>query len=136
MDGRNTSAVGVEQIYLSKPRTNELSFFDWELIKLNDGTYNIKSYTSNMYLDGRHQGIGDGPHVGLSHLTSDRARTSSYFKWRIKKYQFGGKTRYAFQSVSSTLYLDGRNPNHIGGGQLYLTGRDPQGDTYLMWDLQ
>lgn len=136
LDGRNTNHTGYDTIMLSKPRTNALFYFDWQLIKLSDGTYNIKSKSSNMYLDGRHQGIGNGPHVGLSHLSYDKARNNHYFKWRITEHTYGGRKRYAIQSVSSKLYLDGRNPEHVGSKMLFLTGRNPQGDKYLMWDLE
>ncbi len=78
---------------------------------------------------------GDGIHVGLSDLTAEKAGTSGYFKWRVQEHVFNGATKYSIQSVSSELYLDGRDSNHTGR-QLYLTGRKPEGDKYLMWDLE
>jgi len=43
--------------------------------------------------------------------------------------------RYAIKSVSSSNYLDGRNPEHIGGDMLFLTNRQPEGDKYLQWQI-
>jgi len=88
----------------------------------------MKSFTSNMYL-------GGGEAVLLAHLTSDASRINSSYKWHIREYTYNRRTRYAIQSVTSKLYLDGRNPEHQGGGQLLLTGRDPQNDKHLMWEI-
>ena len=134
MDGRNPEHVGI-QVYLSPPRKTNTKYFDWEFTELSDGTFNIKSISSGNYLDGRHKGVGDGIYVQLLTKTAEEASTNGYFKWRVQKYIFDGKTRCAIQSVSSELYLDGRNPNHTGI-QLFLTGREPEGDKYLMWDLE
>jgi hypothetical protein len=135
LNGRAPHHQGLDTIMLSKI-SDMTTLYKWRLIKLSDGTYNIKSISSNMYLDGRHEGIGDGPHVGLNHMSYERARNLFYFKWRITEYNYGGRKRYAIQSVSSKLYLDGRNAGDVGTKMLYLTGRNPQGDKYLMWDLE
>jgi len=131
LNGRNTNQVGLNQIHLTAPLPpyhKDEVYFKWELIKLNVETYNIKSYTSNTYL-------GGGTAVSLAHLTSDAARTNSSYKWRITKYTYNGRTRYAIQSLTSKRYLDGRNPGHQGGGTLFLTSRNPQNDRYLMWEI-
>ena len=133
MDGRTPENTGI-QVYLSKPRTTDLQYFDWEFTHLPDGTFNIRSLSSGLYLDGRHEGIGNGIHVQLLKRTAAEASASHYFKWKVQQFSFEGSTRYAIQSVSSKLYLDGRNPEHTGI-QLFLTGRNPQGDKYLMWNL-
>ena len=98
----------------------------WELIKLDNGTYNIKSFTNKMYLDGT---------LLFAHLTSAAAHTNRNFMWRIKEYTYNGKTKYAIQSVANNRYLDGRNPEDVGIGKLLLTERDPQNDKYLMWTI-
>ena len=41
----------------------------------------------------------------------------------------------AILSVSSGGYLDGRNPEHCGGPNLFLTYRNPVGDRYLQWKI-
>lgn len=133
MDGRHPQHTGI-QVYLSEPRASNNNVFEWVFTKLSDGTFNIKSVSSGLYLDGRHEGIGNGIHVQLLNRTPNEASTSDYFKWNVQEFTYEGLTRYAIQSVSSGLYLDGRNPEHTGI-QLFLTGRNPQGDRYLMWDL-
>jgi len=136
LNGRATlDGEGYEHIMLTNFIPEYPPYFDWYLIKLSDGTYNIKSRTSNMYLDGRHLGIGNGPHVGLWHLSDEKARNLPFFMWHITEHFYDGKKRYAIQSVSSKLYLDGRNPEHVGTKMLHITGRNPEGDKYLMWDL-
>jgi len=135
LKGRATINDG-KTIVLSKLEPEYPHYYDWYLIKLGDGIYNIKSKTSNMYLDGRPEGIGNGPHVCLWHLSDKKARTLNFFKWQITEHMFEGHKRYAIQSVSSRLYLDGRNPEHVGSNMLYLRrSSNPQGDKYFMWDL-
>jgi len=149
LDGRSTNYPGSNTIYLTAPRSDSTDYFQWELIKLNDGTYNMKSFTSNMYL-------GGGTAALLAHLTSDASRINSSYKWHIREYTYNGRTKYAIQSVTNKLYLGGMNPDEtigvtlspivgllpvIGflpdyqGGGLYLTGRDPQNEKDLMWEI-
>ena len=89
-----------------------------------------------MFLHGRHLGIGNGPHVGLWHLSQEKASNISAVKWFITEHIYEGRTWYAIQSVSSKLYLDGRNSDYIGTKMLWLVNRNPEGDRHLMWDLQ
>ena len=89
-----------------------------------------------MFLHGRQLGIGNGPHVGLWHLSQEKASNISAVKWFITEHIYEGRTCYAIQSFSSRLYLDGRDSFNVGALMLYLTGRNPEGDKYLMWDLQ
>lgn len=131
MDGRSPTHVGITVFLTPK---YESSYLHWELIKLADGTFNLRSISSDMFLDGRHEGIGNGYHMKLQHISHKDASTSIYFKWRLKEYTYDGRKRHAIQSVSSKLYLDGRGPSNTGG-QLHFTGRDPKNDGYLMWDL-
>ena len=113
-------------------------YFDWEFIELSDGTYNIKSTSSNMYLDGRDKRMGNGPgvvRVKLHQITSSAASQIDFFKWRLKEYSYGGKTRHALQNVSSGLYLDGRNPERVGAQLRLISDGNPEGNEHLLWDL-
>jgi len=136
LDGRSIKSVSSGgKISLTPPRNHNLQFFYWDLIELEDGIYNIKSATSNAFIDGRHKGIGNGVHTKLNNRIDDSsASQNNYYKWRVKKHQNGCVTRYSIQSVSSGLYLDGRSPKDVGD-QLFLTGRNPEGDNFLMWEI-
>jgi hypothetical protein len=133
LDGRNPEHVGI-QIHLTNRPPKGDKYLHWTLTKLGDGTYNMRSISSNLFVDGRDP-QHKGRQVKLHAISKTQASSSHNFKWRITEFTYGGRTRVAIQSVSSGLYLDGRNPNHTGN-QLYLTARNPQGDKYLMWDLE
>jgi hypothetical protein len=87
-----------------------------------------------MFINGRDP-QHKGHQVELQAISETKAGSSKYFKWRITNHTYGSRTRVAIQSVSSGLYLDGRNPSDTGN-QLHLTAGNPQGDKYLMWDLE
>jgi hypothetical protein len=133
LDGRTPKHVGI-QIHLTNRTPKGDRYLHWTLTKLSDGTYNMRSISSKLFVDGRDP-QHKGRQVKLHSISETQASSSNYFKWRITEFTYGGHTRVAIQSVSSGLYLDGRNPNHTGN-QLYLTARNPQGDKYLMWDLE
>lgn len=136
LNGQQTMNEGNDTIVLCNFRPDYPHYYDWFLLRLSDGTYNIKSRSSNMFLHGRHLGIGNGPHVGLWHLSQEKASNISEVKWFITEHIYEGRTCYAIQSVSSKLYLDGRNSDYIGAKMLWLVNRNPEGDRHLMWDLQ
>lgn len=125
--------ISTNQLDIVKWRPNTTTYdacFDWVLIKLDNGTYNIKSSSSNMYLDGRQ---AQRHNVKLVHLTSDVARTNSSYMWHINKFMYAGSLKYAIQSVASKLYLDGGDDRHFE--PLFNGSSNPEGDKYKMWDI-
>ncbi len=135
IDGRDKKDVGIN-VYLAKPRPLDTHYFAFEFIKCADGTFNIKSLSSGLYLDGRHKGIGNGKHVNLLKQGAEEAVINDYCKWRLKKHDWKGKTCWSIQSVSSELYLNGRNPEHIGL-ELMITDDNVAAANYkyVLWDL-
>ena len=133
IDGRAPGCTG-EQVYMTPGRTTNTLCFDWELAELSDGTSLIKNLRSNYYLDGRDKGSSQGNHVALRNVTEDEAKASNNFKWIITEHSYNGKTRRAFKSVSSGYQLDGRRTENIGAC-LGLTQRNPEGDSFLLWDM-
>jgi hypothetical protein len=64
-------------------------------------------------------------------LTNRNPVGDNYLQWFLIRQPSGA---YAVKSISSGGgFLDGRNPEHVGGPNLFLTNRNPAGDKYLHW---
>mmetsp|Transcript_121513 Transcript_121513/g.170955 ORF Transcript_121513/g.170955 Transcript_121513/m.170955 type:complete len:255 (-) Transcript_121513:32-796(-) len=50
-------------------------------------------------------------------------------------HDFNAEGTFALRSVSSSNYLDGRNPGHLGN-EVHMTQRPPQNDKYLHWKFE
>ena len=98
-------------------------YLNWNIERLPNGNYVIKSVSSGKYLNGK---ILQLDHVHNHHHLSSH----DHLQWQFIK--VNDRDQYAIKSVSSGMYLDGRD----GNPDPLLTSRNPHGDAYLNWTLE
>jgi len=126
----------VNTIWVKSPThyNDRKDLYHWEFIKCADNNYNIKSYSSEGFIEAR-----STTDVYDQSMTYEAANKNDLFKWELEKHSYNGKERYAIRSVSNRYYLSGRS---IFGPiislpvlKLHLVDVAPNRDPHVLWDI-
>jgi hypothetical protein len=126
-------------VHVSEKEWNTAKYAQWELRKLDNGKYALKSVDSGNYL-ARCRGCVPGgakPDSAFVHVTEEKVNTAPYAQWELRKLDNG---KYALKSVDSGNYL-ARCRGCVPGGAkpdnafVHVTEEEVKTAPYAQWEI-